>query len=370
MKRLFILVVVFTIFLSSSICQANETLIEASGSYVMDSRLDETPASATARAREEAKRAAVEKAGVYLRSYSKTVNFELDTDIVETVAARLLKIQSETSTIEVVEKNLLLFTVTIQAFVDELNESDLRAMMNDRQLLNELTRRNKELQEKYDFLQTEIKKYRDEFDTANAMQRSEIKRNVARNSKNFSAVEAMARGNDFYFAKDLRQALSAYNEAIELNPQLAEAYNNRGIVKYEQGQYITAIDDYTTAINLKQNFADALNNRGNAYAVTNQFQKATQDLQAALKLKESATIRNNLGSVYLLQRNYDAAINEYSRAIKVNPQYAEAFYNRALAYYEKGNFVQSFLDIKSAVSLKPGDTSILELYKKINNTVL
>lgn len=59
---------------------AKEELIEASGTYIMDSRLDETAASATARAREEAKRSATEQAGVYLKSYSKMIDFKLDHD--------------------------------------------------------------------------------------------------------------------------------------------------------------------------------------------------------------------------------------------------------------------------------------------------
>ena len=90
MKKFFLLIVVLTIILSNSTSLASEKLIEASGEYVMDSRLDETPASATARAREEAKRAAVEQAGVYIQSYSKTIDLELVEDEIESVAARLL----------------------------------------------------------------------------------------------------------------------------------------------------------------------------------------------------------------------------------------------------------------------------------------
>ena len=80
MKKFLTLVIALTIFLCGSTTFAEEKLIEASGDYFMDSRLDETPASATARAREEAKRAAVETAGVYLQSYSKMVDLALDTD--------------------------------------------------------------------------------------------------------------------------------------------------------------------------------------------------------------------------------------------------------------------------------------------------
>ena len=155
MRKIFALIFAVAIIFSCSTSFAEE-LIEASGTYVMDSRLDETPASATSRAREEAKRAAIEKAGVYLQSYSKTVDLALVEDEVETVAARLLKIQSESSDVEVVEKNLLKFTVTIKALIDELDENDLKAMMQNKQSLAEETRKYKELQKEYDALKKQM----------------------------------------------------------------------------------------------------------------------------------------------------------------------------------------------------------------------
>ena len=367
MKKFLSILIAVVILSSCSITFAGEKLIEATGSYVMDSRLDETPASATNRAREEAKRIAVEKAGVYVETYSKSIDFELDSDIVQTVAAQLLKIQDETNSVEVVEKSLLQFKVTIKALVNELNEADLKTMMKDKQSLEELTRKNKEIQEKYDALKAEMEKYSKEFDSASDEQKTEIKKQVARNSERFLAVKAMERANDFHFAKDYAQAVKAYTEAINLNPNLAEAYNNRGVAKSELGQYTSAIEDYTTAIKLKSNFADALNNRGNAYTATEQYQKAVKDLQAAANLQDnSATIHNNLGNVYYLLKNIDTAIKEYTRALQINPRYSEAFYNRAVAHYVQGNLIQSLLDMKEAINLNPTDAATIEFYDKIS----
>ena len=87
MRKIFAVIFAAAIIFSCSTSFAEE-LIEASGTYVMDSRLDETPASATSRAREEAKRAAIEKAGVYLQSYSKTVDLALVEDEVTDSAVR------------------------------------------------------------------------------------------------------------------------------------------------------------------------------------------------------------------------------------------------------------------------------------------
>ena len=58
------------------------------------------------------------------------------------------------------------------------------------------------------------------------------------------------------------EAIKEYNQAIELNPNFAEAYNNRGNAKHELRRYEEAIKDYDQAIELNPNFAEAHNNRG------------------------------------------------------------------------------------------------------------
>ena len=370
MKIFFTIIIALTLILSTSTSFASEKLIAASGDYIMDSRLDETPASATNRAREEAKRAAVEQAGVYLQTYSKMLDLELSVDEVTTVAARLLKIQKESSEVEVLEKNLLKFTVTIEALVDDLSDKDLKNIMLDKQSLEKLTRENKELKEKYDALNRQMEQYRYEFDKATDEQKIKIKKDVARNEERFSAVDEFAKGNNFSRAKNYEQALTAYNLAIKLDPQLAEAYNNRGIVKYELGQFAEAVADYTRAIQLKDNYFDALNNRGNAYINAEQFQNAERDLLAALKLNsKSADAHNNLGSVYHYMKNFDAAIKEYSRAIQLNPNFFEAYFNRAVSYYMQGNLIQSLVDMKKARELKSDDAEIKSLLEKISREV-
>ena len=367
MKKFFALIIALAVVLSTATSSASEQLIEASGEYIMDSRLDETAASATARAREEAKRAAVEKAGVYLQSYSKMVGLILEEDEVRTVTAQLLKIQDESSNVEVVGQNLLKFTVTIKALINDLDEENLKAIMSDRQTIEELTRKNKELQEKYDALNQQMTKYRNDFDSASDVQKIEIKKDVARNSEKFYAVNEFSKGNDFSFRKNYTQALEAYDAAIRLDPQLAEAYNNRGIVRYELGQFSAAIEDYSTAIRLKSNYADALNNRGNAYAALEQFQSAENDFRAALRLNDrSAAAHNNLGSLFVFKKMFDAAVDECSRAIQLNPNFAEAYYNRAVAYYGQGNYSGALSDVKKSLQLNPNDSAARELYDRIN----
>ena len=57
---------------------------------------------------------------------------------------------------------------------------------------------------------------------------------------------------------DFAGAITAYNKAIELNPNLAAAYNNRGVAKRHLGQTEAAIADYDAAIRLDSTYAEAL----------------------------------------------------------------------------------------------------------------
>ncbi len=95
------------------------------------------------------------------------------------------------------------------------------------------------------------------------------------------------------------QAIGEYTKAIEINPNYAEAYNNRGLSFYNQTKYEQAITDYTKAIELNPKYADAYNNRG---------------------------------IVYYDQGQHNQAIKDYSKAIEVNKSYAKAYHNRGLVY--------------------------------------
>ena len=57
-------------------------------------------------------------------------------------------------------------------------------------------------------------------------------------------------------------AIADYTKAIEINPNYASTYYNRGILKKDLKDYSGAIADYTKAIELDPNFAFAYVNRG------------------------------------------------------------------------------------------------------------
>jgi protein O-GlcNAc transferase len=59
-------------------------------------------------------------------------------------------------------------------------------------------------------------------------------------------------------------SIIAYNEAIEINPNYADAYINKGSALFAQKKVDEAIKEYDEAIKINSNHADAYSNKGNA----------------------------------------------------------------------------------------------------------
>src|SRR5262245_57279698 len=91
-------------------------------------------------------------------------------------------------------------------------------------------------------------------------------------------------------ASDPDEKIRCYNEAIRLNPDLAEAYNNRAIARGAKGDRDGALRDYGEAIRLKPDLAEAYNNRGNARRAKGDLDGALRDYDEAIRLNPDFVI--------------------------------------------------------------------------------
>ena len=88
-------------------------------------------------------------------------------------------------------------------------------------------------------------------------------------------------GKKAYEKKDFDLAITNYNQAIKLNPQMGKAYNNRGIVYVAKGKLNEAIADFTKAIELDPKNGKAYNNRAVAYYYKGDAAKGREDVLKA-----------------------------------------------------------------------------------------
>ena len=57
--------------------------------------------------------------------------------------------------------------------------------------------------------------------------------------------------------------------------------------------------------------------------------------------------------LYAQLGNYSVAIHDFSQIISLNPDQADAYYNRGLAYRLSGDERQADIDFKKAIALDP-----------------
>jgi len=122
-------------------------------------------------------------------------------------------------------------------------------------------------------------------------------------SQEQQAQEFYNQGVRNYNLRNYNIAISDFSQAINLNPNYAEAYNHRGLSYYNIELYNLAILNYNQAIRLNPNNARTYNNRGVVYEKLRQYRRAQIDYENALRLDPNSTLyRNNLNRVLNLQR--------------------------------------------------------------------
>ena len=161
------------------------------------------------------------------------------------------------------------------------------------------------------------------------------------------------------------EALADYDEAIRLKSDNAEAYYNRGVAKNNLGWHEEALADYDEAVRLKPDYAKAYNNRGVAKNNLGRHEEALADYDEAIRLKsDNAEAYNNRGNAKNNLGRHEEALADYDEAIRLKSDYAEAYNNRGNANNDLGRHEEALADYDKAIRLKP---DLVEAYNNRGN---
>ena len=137
-------------------------------------------------------------------------------------------------------------------------------------------------------------------------------------------------GTSFLQTKEYINALNYLNKSIELKPNFAEAYNNKGITLAEIGEYSEALENYDKAIKHNKNFTDAYLNRGISLSKLGRYNDAIKNFEAIIKIYPTNKLAyNNLGNVFKNNKDHQRAILNYNKALEIDPNYLDALVNKA-----------------------------------------
>lgn len=108
------------------------------------------------------------------------------------------------------------------------------------------------------------------------------------------------------------------------------------------------------------------NERGLAYLEKADFGKSVIDFTRAVEIEPAyANGYYNRGLAYFRKAEYDRAISDFTLAIKLKDKFQKAYFNRALAYYMKKEYDLAASDFNEVLSITPG---FIEAYYYLSGT--
>jgi tetratricopeptide (TPR) repeat protein len=134
----------------------------------------------------------------------------------------------------------------------------------------------------------------------------------------------------------------------------AEALEQRGDQLQGEKNYLDAIDYHRAALRKKPGSASLLNKIGMSELMLRRLREARKNFEQALKMDRNyANAYANLGVVYYEDRSYGRSIKFYDKAIALQPDTAVFYNNRGASYFNKRQYERASLDYAKAIELDP-----------------
>lgn len=174
--------------------------------------------------------------------------------------------------------------------------------------------------------------------------------------------------------------------AQQANPPTAEDFAKQGNACMVKGQFDNAIEAYSNAISLNQNLAEAFYGRALAWyaerlkgeigpedydvsdpweardriikklrkSYAKAIERALEDLTKAIKIDPNfAAAYADRGAIKEEKGDYKGALNDFNKAIELNQRIARAYYNRGNLWQRKNELESAIVDYDKAIEIDP-----------------
>jgi len=151
--------------------------------------------------------------------------------------------------------------------------------------------------------------------------------------------------------------INYFTRAIELNPELSAAYEERGMLYYFQEHYTKMIRDFLKVTKLSPDNTNGYTMLGVAYLKKDDYDSAVSNLTRAIELKPKlADAYGYRAEAFRLKGMLDLAVQDATRAIEIGGNkrtIGMAYSTRTKAYRDLGESERAEADFKKAVNLDP-----------------
>jgi tetratricopeptide (TPR) repeat protein len=176
----------------------------------------------------------------------------------------------------------------------------------------------------------------------------------------YRAINDMESGAPYWGGSTWDRIIADCNKAIELRPDYAKAYDARGFAYHKTGEYEQAVSDYKKSIELDDNDALAYYHRGLLYYQQKQWDLALPDFSKSLELDPKGIhCQYYRGTIYNSQEEWDLAIADLSEVAarasiawpEPRQELAGAYYQRGMDFIVRGEYDRARDDLNKVIEL-------------------
>ena len=151
-----------------------------------------------------------------------------------------------------------------------------------------------------------------------------------------------------------QEAIAAFEKAIQIDPEMAEAYNSAGAVWLETGDSARAEAALRNAIRMQPNYAQAHNNLGNLLSGAGRFEEARYHFEAALRYKDDYVgARYNYALALTKARHLDEAQSQVEAILRIDPRSAEGHHFLGNLFAARGQFERAIAEYRESIQVEP-----------------
>src|SRR5258708_7437931 len=142
--------------------------------------------------------------------------------------------------------------------------------------------------------------------------------------------------------------------AVTLDPDFAEAHNDRGVILAANGLFADALPCFQKAVALKSGYHEARNNLGRGLRSLGRLDEATRQFELVLKSTPDSPLAHfNLASMLELTGERAAAEKHYRNAVSLRPDFVDAHLHLAALLQDTDRLPEALAHAERAVALRP-----------------
>jgi tetratricopeptide (TPR) repeat protein len=169
-----------------------------------------------------------------------------------------------------------------------------------------------------------------------------------------SAQANLALGRALKSLGETEPAARYFDRAIELDPKLADAWLEKGLLVSDQGDWSKAADFFRRSLAISPEYVAAHLALAEALLRIGQFDDSANELNTTLRLDpDSSGAHQGLGLIYLQQGKPELGVEQFRLALMMSPDSVAAEKGLARAYAAQHRWPEAFVLLTKVASADP-----------------